>query len=84
MEKMNRTYDLDGIKAAFASVKDLRMTGSARQCTVKLGLTLEDIVFIIQSLTPRNFYKSMTTYSDSRIWQDVYHAQFNQIYSTLA
>jgi len=23
-------------------------------------------------LTPKDFYKSMTTYADHRIWQDVY------------
>jgi motility quorum-sensing regulator/GCU-specific mRNA interferase toxin len=80
MEKINKTYNLDDIKAGFASVKNLRMTRTARQCAVGLGLTLEDIVAIIQSLTPRNFYKSMTTYADSRIWQDVYHTQFNQIH----
>ncbi len=30
---------------------------------------------IIQVLKPGDFYKSMTTYSDSRIWQDVYRAK---------
>jgi motility quorum-sensing regulator/GCU-specific mRNA interferase toxin len=29
---------------------------------------------VIASLTRRNFYKSMTTHADHRIWQDVYHA----------
>ncbi|MGA3318821.1 MAG: type II toxin-antitoxin system MqsR family toxin [Candidatus Korobacteraceae bacterium] len=28
----------------------------------------------ISSLSRRNFYKSMTTYADHRVWQDVYHA----------
>ena len=27
------------------------------------------------ALTARNFYKSMTTHADHRVWQDVYHAQ---------
>lgn len=27
------------------------------------------------SLTSTNFYKSMTTHADHRIWQDVYHAK---------
>jgi hypothetical protein len=26
------------------------------------------------SLSRREFYKSMTTYADHRVWQDVYHA----------
>ncbi|MGB7556396.1 MAG: type II toxin-antitoxin system MqsR family toxin [Candidatus Korobacteraceae bacterium] len=28
----------------------------------------------MSSLSRRNFYKSMTTYADHRVWQDVYHA----------
>ncbi len=27
------------------------------------------------SLTSANFYKSMTTHADHRIWHDVYHAK---------
>jgi len=79
MEKFSRTYDLKGIKAAFQTKDDLRITRTARQHIVKLGLSLEDVVQIIQSLVPQNFYKSMTTYADSQIWQDVYHVRFNQI-----
>ena len=29
---------------------------------------------MIASLVRLDFYKSMTTYGDHRIWQDVYHA----------
>jgi motility quorum-sensing regulator / GCU-specific mRNA interferase toxin len=29
---------------------------------------------VIASLSRRAFYKSMTTYADHRVWQDVYHA----------
>jgi motility quorum-sensing regulator/GCU-specific mRNA interferase toxin len=29
---------------------------------------------VILALGPGNFYKSMTTHADHRIWQDVYHA----------
>jgi motility quorum-sensing regulator/GCU-specific mRNA interferase toxin len=31
--------------------------------------------FVIMALTSANFYKSMTTHADHRIWQDVYHAK---------
>jgi motility quorum-sensing regulator/GCU-specific mRNA interferase toxin len=30
---------------------------------------------VVMSLTPRHFYKSMTTHADHRIWQDVYRAR---------
>lgn len=29
---------------------------------------------VIASLSRREFHKSMTTFSDHRVWQDVYHA----------
>ncbi len=77
MEKRSRTYELDEIKEAFKKVVYLRITRTARRTIVELGLSLEDVVFIIQSLTYQNFYKSMTTYADHKVWQDVYHFQFN-------
>ena len=27
---------------------------------------------VVLALTPADFYKSMTTYADHRVWQDVY------------
>lgn len=39
-----------------------------------MGLTSEEMLDVVASLTRRNFYKSMTTYSDHRVWQDDYHA----------
>lgn len=27
---------------------------------------------VIEALAPRDFYKSMTTHADHRVWQDVY------------
>ena len=30
---------------------------------------------IVMALTRENFYKSMTTHADHRIWQDVYNAK---------
>ena len=79
MEKRSQTYDLSSIKTAFQTVQTLRVTRSARQCIVALGLSLENVVEIIQTLTSQDFYKSMTTYVNSRVWQDVYHAHFHGI-----
>lgn len=39
-----------------------------------LGLTSEGAVAVVLGLRQPNFYKSMTTHADHRIWQDVYHA----------
>jgi motility quorum-sensing regulator / GCU-specific mRNA interferase toxin len=40
----------------------------------EMGLTAAEMLAVISSLSRRNFYKSMTTYADHRVWQDVYHA----------
>lgn len=39
-----------------------------------MGLTSFEMLAIVGGLHHSMFYKSMTTYSDHRIWQDVYHA----------
>src|SRR6266700_3057836 len=39
-----------------------------------MGLTTAEMLAVIASLSRREFYKSMTTFSDHRVWQDVYHA----------
>ncbi len=42
-----------------------------------MGFTLQDMVDAIQQLKRNNFVKSMTTFSDHRIWQDVYNTEYN-------
>ena len=39
-----------------------------------MGLTTAEMLRVIALLSRREFYKSMTTYADHRVWQDVYHA----------
>jgi motility quorum-sensing regulator/GCU-specific mRNA interferase toxin len=39
-----------------------------------MGLASDEMLAVIAALTRRNFYKSMTTHIDHRVWQDVYHA----------
>jgi motility quorum-sensing regulator / GCU-specific mRNA interferase toxin len=36
---------------------------------------LDGMCGVVMALTPADFYKSMTTHADHRIWQDVYHAR---------
>ena len=49
--------------SAFSGAREIGIDNLAGMCEVVL------------SLVPRNFYKSMTTHADHRIWQDVYHAK---------
>lgn len=71
------SYDLEAIKLAFSSVKVLRVTATALKDARAMGFSQQDMVDAIQRLTRKNFVKSMTTYADHRVWQDVYNTEFN-------
>jgi len=77
MEKHVRVYDLEAIKLAFSTVRKLRMTGSALRDARAMGFSQQDIVDAIQQLQRKDFVKSMTTYADNKIWQDVYNTEYN-------
>ena len=36
------------------------------------GVDFDGMLDIVMALTPKDFYKSMTTHADHKIWQDVY------------
>ncbi len=50
----------------------MRSTQSALVGAAAMGFNFEEIVAVIMALTPKDFYKSMTTHADPRIGQDVY------------
>ena len=72
-DKRKPTYDLDAFKATFATVDKLAVTGTALRTAAALGFGGKEIVYTIQTMQRGHFYKSMTAYADSRLWQDVYH-----------
>ncbi len=72
-EKRKPTYDLNAFKATFGRAERLAVTGSALRSAAALGCGRAEIVDIIQTMQRSHFYKSMTSYADSRLWQDVYH-----------
>jgi motility quorum-sensing regulator/GCU-specific mRNA interferase toxin len=72
-EKRKPTYDLDAFKAAFCTVGKLHVTGTALKGAAALGFGRAEIVAAIQTIQRSHFYKSMTSYADYRVWQDVYH-----------
>ena len=60
------------IKALIAAGQ-VRATSSAFVGARELGIEhLSGMCAVVGTLTPRDFYKSMTTHADHRIWQDVY------------
>ena len=79
MEKRKPHYDLASIKATFATVDALRMTRTAHDCALALGLLSQDVVDLIQETTRGQFYKSMTSKANVALWQDVYHVPWGDI-----
>lgn len=73
MEKHRPTYDLDAFKAAFAAPSRLAATRTALADALALGFDRSGMVAVIQTMERRHFYKSMTSYADHTLWQDVYH-----------
>lgn len=60
----------------FASASTRFITKEARKNAVTLGyMNEDDLVAVINQLRMNSFYKSMTSYSDYTIWQDVYRYQ---------
>jgi len=72
-EKRQPTYDLEAFKAIFSRVERLAVTGAALKSAAALGFGRAEIVETIQTMQREHFYKSMTSYADHRLWQDVYH-----------
>ena len=71
MEKRTPHCKLAVVKSMVAEGK-VRITISALAGGAALGFGFEEIVGVVAALTPRDFYKSMTTHADHRVWQEVY------------
>jgi len=50
-------------------------TVSALKGAAALGFDFHAMLNVINALTGTDFYKSMTTHADHRVWQDVYRAK---------
>lgn len=55
------------------------LTVSARDGIRAVGMAQGDALAVVQRLARKDFYKSMTTHADHRVWQDVYHGQWNGV-----
>ncbi len=71
MEKWIAHYPLPNVQALVQNGR-VRSTVSALAGGAALGFDFDGILEVIKALTPGDFYKSMTTHSDHRVWQDVY------------
>lgn len=71
MEKSCAHCKLSVVKALIEA-KKVRSTMSALRGAAALGIDFDGILSVLKDLTPADFYKSMTTHGDHRVWQDVY------------
>jgi motility quorum-sensing regulator / GCU-specific mRNA interferase toxin len=74
MEKRRAHYSLPQVKDYVRARGIGAFTLTARRNGFGMGLTQTEMVAVVLALTGRSFYKSMTSYHDATLWQDVYHA----------
>ncbi|MCK9817463.1 type II toxin-antitoxin system MqsR family toxin [Pseudomonas sp. MAFF 302046] len=75
MEKTTPHHALSVVKAEVIRLGAKAFTVSAMDGGRRLDLSLKQLLRIIDNLHRHMFYKSMTTYADPRVWQDVYHVE---------
>ena len=76
MEKRTPHYPLARIQFDVARLGSAAFTKTALDGGRAMGLTSVEMLEVVASLRLANFYKSMTTHADHRIWQDVYKPVF--------
>ena len=74
LEKFTPTYKLDEFKTSKFSI-----TRTANRTAQELGFYEEDIYKVVSTMQDRHFYKSMTSYANHKIWQDVYHVPYEDL-----
>jgi len=84
MEKRTPHCELSIVRGLIAEGK-VRSTLTATRNARSLGISPNGMVAVVLALTPNDFYKSMTTYVDDKVWQDVYrpNTAFGDIYLKL-
>lgn len=76
MEKRTPHYLLSAVHAQMTDVDEMNITLTAQKGIRAAGMAMGDALDVVRGLTLADFYKSMTTHKDHRVWQDVYHAQW--------
>lgn len=84
MEKNKPACPLSVVKRLVEDGK-VKMTGVAKVGAFQLGFRGREAITEILKLESTEFYKSMTTYGDSTLWQDVYRhtSDFGKLYIKL-
>jgi motility quorum-sensing regulator/GCU-specific mRNA interferase toxin len=78
MEKKRPHYNLTTIQE-FIKEKKYFITKTAYKGAFALNFDEDDILNAVINLTNNNFYKSMTTNTDHKKWQDVYYLTYKSV-----
>jgi motility quorum-sensing regulator/GCU-specific mRNA interferase toxin len=73
LEKRKPSFDLERFKRVAGDPATLDMTRTALFSAAGLGFDFPAVAALIKTMQRSMFVKSMTSYADSRQWQDVYH-----------
>ena len=73
MEKRRAHYPLASVRRLIGEGR-VRFTMTAVAGGAAMGFAAEEMLGVVAGLTGRNFYKSMTSRADHKVWHDVYHA----------
>lgn len=73
MEKRRAHYPLSHIVALVRARGIVCFTKTAIDGGRQMGFTSAEMIDIVCGLKSKWLYKSMTTYADRKVWQDVYH-----------
>ena len=71
MEKRTPHCPLERVKV-LAAARRISPTSAALRGAKALGIDYPGMLEVISSLERTDFYKSMTSHMDHRVWQDVY------------
>ena len=75
MEKGKPHHELAAVRTAVRLRGADAFTATALIGAQAMGLDVSQAIEAVCSLTRTDFYKSMTAFASSRIWQDVYHKE---------
>lgn len=68
-----RSYDLEAFKKLFSNSASRHITQVAHKNAAEIGyVTEEAIEEVVNKLSVKNFYKSMQSHHNKKLWQDVY------------
>jgi motility quorum-sensing regulator/GCU-specific mRNA interferase toxin len=80
MELKRPRHNLERMKQLIRQGDFIVLVKAWKTASEDFGLdTRGQVAEAILTLSSRHFYKSMATYADHRVWQDVYHADVSGI-----